>query len=541
MILQPQLGSNGTFWMDRIYGDTTITKLGFDGKFRMYMIDDDTTTTKLGSDEIFQIDLQPVFIQNQLIHALLLREVLSDKDDEILVKVNNTRLHFGLREFALITSVEKTMLNLPAFEHVPEEEEIHKDANFPLARNPRMKHSAVKSSDELRLLRRDYKLLNNEEQRDSRDEDHNDRDGLDKSKNSKIDDLSGPTEEVDEGMKEGDQVVDDAVDGCVKVGDDVVDDAVDGGKISGDEVDWSVVPDAEFSKFTQSDSAKNNMTMDEVDNLVKSVTEAMLDDHVLDNVADECVKVGDDVDWSTVPDVKFSKFTQSDSVKNIKVVEEVDNVVKGMPEAVYFDHELGFGKSSRDELQDYVGDHVEEEERNVMEEPRKCGGYKGGKNVGEAYARLGNDVILDDTPIVPRRPRKQAKACDLPYMTNFEYGDISVQTPVVPSNEHIFLINHPSQIIIESAIDFNLTKKYNNFITRSLRVKENSSDGILAVDSFEIRMGLWCFAATFSEYFIEVCNILKGVNDIDAIWSRYSIFLWDYEKMQLVMTSLLVD
>ncbi|KAJ8526388.1 hypothetical protein K7X08_028865 [Anisodus acutangulus] len=102
----------------------------------------------------------------------------------------------------------------------------------------------------------------------------------DKSKNSKIDDLSGPTEVVDEGMKEGDQVVDDAVDGCVKVGDDVVDDAVDGGKISGDE-----------------ELGIGKSSRDE------------LQDYVGDHVAEEERNVMEEVDWSVVPDTEFSKFT----------------------------------------------------------------------------------------------------------------------------------------------------------------------------------------------------------------------------------------
>ncbi|KAJ8553476.1 hypothetical protein K7X08_024154 [Anisodus acutangulus] len=92
-------------------------------------------------------------------------------------------------------------------------------------------------------------------QRDSRDDDHY-RDGLgdngfekddismagdrmgdhlaDKDKNSKIDDLFGPFDVVDGGLKEGDHVRDDTVDECVKISDDVGDNA---GKISGNEVD----------------------------------------------------------------------------------------------------------------------------------------------------------------------------------------------------------------------------------------------------------------------------------------------------------------
>ncbi|KAK4359359.1 hypothetical protein RND71_021588 [Anisodus tanguticus] len=152
----------------------------------------------------------------------------------------------------------------------------------------------------------------------------------------------------------------------------------------------------------------------------------------------ECVKVGDDVvddvDWSTVPDVEFSKFTQFGSIKNNKVVKEVGNVGKDMTEAM---KEVGTEKL---------------QELGV------------GQNIGL--------VILDDTPIVARRPRKKAKASDSPYVTNFKSGGTSVQVPIVPPTKPIFLTKHPFEISIESVIDLNLTKKYINFIVRSLRGKE---------------------------------------------------------------------
>ncbi|KAJ8570534.1 hypothetical protein K7X08_037506 [Anisodus acutangulus] len=116
----------------------------------------------------------------------------------------------------------------------------------------------------------------------------------------KVDDLPDPSDVVDEGMKGNDHVGDNEVDECMKVGDDA-------GKISGDE---------------------------EVDTVVKSVTETILDDQVIDDAADECIKVGDNVDWSTVPNVEFSKFSQFGSVKNNKARKEVSNVVKGMTEAM---------------------------------------------------------------------------------------------------------------------------------------------------------------------------------------------------------------
>ncbi|KAK4359357.1 hypothetical protein RND71_021586 [Anisodus tanguticus] len=130
-----------------------------------------------------------------------------------------------------------------------------------------------------------------------------------------------------ESMKDkGDHVGDDVVNDCVKVGDDA-------GKISRDEVDWSVIPDVEFSKFTQPDIVKNDMTMKEVDNVVKSVTGNVLDDQVVDDVANKCVKA----------------------------MEEFGNVGKDMMEAMEEVgteklQELGVGQNIGDELEDHVAD-----------------------------------------------------------------------------------------------------------------------------------------------------------------------------------------
>ncbi|XP_019259517.1 PREDICTED: uncharacterized protein LOC109237646 [Nicotiana attenuata] len=52
------------------------------------------------------VDLPEFFIQNQLIHSLLLREVVSPKDNELWIKVNSTKLRFGLAEFCIITGLK---------------------------------------------------------------------------------------------------------------------------------------------------------------------------------------------------------------------------------------------------------------------------------------------------------------------------------------------------------------------------------------------------------------------------------------------------
>ncbi|XP_070034961.1 uncharacterized protein [Nicotiana tomentosiformis] len=52
------------------------------------------------------VNLPKFFIQNQLIHSLLLREVVSPKDDELWIKVNSTKLRFELAEFCIITGLK---------------------------------------------------------------------------------------------------------------------------------------------------------------------------------------------------------------------------------------------------------------------------------------------------------------------------------------------------------------------------------------------------------------------------------------------------
>ncbi|PHU03723.1 hypothetical protein BC332_28974 [Capsicum chinense] len=54
------------------------------------------------------LDLPPVCIQNQLIHGMLLREVLSRRSDEIWIQVNETKLRFVLSEFAVISGLKCT-------------------------------------------------------------------------------------------------------------------------------------------------------------------------------------------------------------------------------------------------------------------------------------------------------------------------------------------------------------------------------------------------------------------------------------------------
>ncbi|KAH0784943.1 hypothetical protein KY290_004541 [Solanum tuberosum] len=51
------------------------------------------------------LDLPRVVVQNQLIHSLLLRQVVPEREDELWFKVNGTKLRFGLAELGIITGL----------------------------------------------------------------------------------------------------------------------------------------------------------------------------------------------------------------------------------------------------------------------------------------------------------------------------------------------------------------------------------------------------------------------------------------------------
>ncbi|KAM3378711.1 hypothetical protein P3S68_011124 [Capsicum galapagoense] len=51
------------------------------------------------------LDLPHVVVQNQLIHSLLLRQIVPEREDEFWFKVNGTKLRFGLVELGIITGL----------------------------------------------------------------------------------------------------------------------------------------------------------------------------------------------------------------------------------------------------------------------------------------------------------------------------------------------------------------------------------------------------------------------------------------------------
>ncbi|KAG5629931.1 hypothetical protein H5410_001648 [Solanum commersonii] len=54
----------------------------------------------------FFLKLPPVILQTQLIHSLLMMEVVQEKTDEIWLPVNGSLIHFGLDEFAIMTGLK---------------------------------------------------------------------------------------------------------------------------------------------------------------------------------------------------------------------------------------------------------------------------------------------------------------------------------------------------------------------------------------------------------------------------------------------------
>ncbi|KAF3628699.1 hypothetical protein FXO38_28103 [Capsicum annuum] len=89
-------------------------------------------------------------------------------------------------------------------------------------------------------------------------------------------------------------------------------------------------------------------------------------------------------------------------------------------------------------------------------------------------------VILDDTPIVPRRIKKPAAICESPYVSKFDSGCSNVQgqpTKCIDkghSRKHIFSIKHPFTIsITEPFLDMKLLSSFNKFVDKPLRLNSN--------------------------------------------------------------------
>ncbi|KAM3283867.1 putative protein isoform X1 [Capsicum chacoense] len=202
------------------------------------------------------------------------------------------------------------------------------------------------------------------------------------------------------------------------------------------------------------------------------------------------------------------------------------------------------------------------------------------KNIDDTSVGDKSTIILDDTPVVPRRIRKSAAICESPYVSKFDSGCSNVQgqpTKCIDkghSRKHIFSIKHPFTIsITEPFLDTKLSS-FNKFVDKSLRLNSNlvysesvnnltnafdfgvvtiktkewfytlgyagipltdshiDIDGIAAADSYDIRMDCGIFVVAFAKYMIEGVQIPASLDDIDSIQSRYDVLLWQYGKIK---------
>ncbi|KAM3303062.1 hypothetical protein P3S67_014092 [Capsicum chacoense] len=99
------------------------------------------------------------------------------------------------------------------------------------------------------------------------------------------------------------------------------------------------------------------------------------------------------------------------------------------------------------------------------------------KNIDDTSVGDKSAVIVDDTPVVPRRIRKPAAICESPYVSKFDSGCSNVQgqpTKCIDkghSRKHIFSIKHPfTKSITEPFLDTKLLSSFNKFVDKSLRL-----------------------------------------------------------------------
>ncbi|KAF3667905.1 hypothetical protein FXO38_08352 [Capsicum annuum] len=190
----------------------------------------------------------------ELIHGMLLRKVLSSRNDEIWIKVNNTKLRFGLSEFAVINGLKCTDLS---------KEDMRED-------------SPVNSQNELKLLRTDLNL-SAEYHSGHNVEFKNDDTHVGNSIRVNLSDNVG---RQTDGTPKADYVSDNVVDGVRQknIGVENCIDTEAENKLSANLVD---------------DVEKENI---DVGDHIDVVTENHLSDNVIDNIGKETVGVGDRID-----------------------------------------------------------------------------------------------------------------------------------------------------------------------------------------------------------------------------------------------------
>ncbi|KAF3649878.1 hypothetical protein T459_03307 [Capsicum annuum] len=220
-------------------------------------------------------------------------------------------------------------------------------------------------------------------------------------------------------------------------------------------------------------------------------------------------KIGEEeIDWSVVLDSESSKYTQPDKIGEHSMTEKAVGKI-----------DTNLGSTSVALVATKVLVNVGSSRKNVND-----------TSVGDK-----STVILDDTPVVPRRIRKPSAISESPYVSKFDSGCNNVQD----KRKDVAVIKDDSEIV-EYILGYVMRIDIN--LLCSIDFWDKRSDGITTADSFYIRMvdGLptqkntdcGIFVAAFAEYMIEGVQIPASLDDIDNLRSRYGVLLWQYGKIK---------
>ncbi|KAF3646742.1 Cysteine-rich receptor-like protein kinase 2 [Capsicum annuum] len=167
----------------------------------------------------------------------------------------------------------------------------------------------------------------------------------------------------------------------------------------------------------------------------------------------DLVENSQEIDWSVVPDSEISNYTQPDKIGEHSVIKKAVGKI-----------DTNIGSTSVA----LVATEVLVDVGSVR------------KNVDDTSIGDKSIVILDDTPVVPRRIRKPAAISESLYVSKFDSGCSNVQgqpTKCIdkgPSTKHIFSIKHSFTIsIIEPFLDMKLLSSFNKFVDKSLQLNSN--------------------------------------------------------------------
>ncbi|PHT33676.1 hypothetical protein CQW23_25476 [Capsicum baccatum] len=185
----------------------------------------------------------------------------------------------------------------------------------------------------------------------------------------------------------------------------------------------------------------------------------------------DLVENNQEIDWSVVLNSEISKYTQPDKIGEHSVIKKVVGKI---------DTNLGCTSVALEATEVLVD----------------VGSIR--KNVDDTSIGDKSTVILDDTPIVPRRIRKPVAICESPYVSKFDSSCSNIQ-------------GQPTKCVAEKVVS--AYSELIPYLLSSIDFGDKRSDGISTADSFDIRMvdGLptqkntdcGIFVVAFAEYMIE--------------------------------------